>query len=57
LRDKMIDEKLILAVQKIASARKRREFPLLEQDYPAGDVRFICEAFVDLARLMIKEKK
>ena len=53
----MIDEKLILAVQKIASARKRREFPLLEQDYPAGDVRFICEAFVDLARLMIKEKK
>ncbi len=53
----MIDEKLIESVQKIASARKKKEFPLLNADYSTADVRFICEAFLDLAKLMVKEKK
>lgn len=53
----MIDEKLLEAVKDIASARKKKRFPLLESDYSIGDVQIICEAFLDLSKAILKEKK
>ena len=52
----MIDEFLVSQITKIANARYYKNFPLAgEKWFKESDVKYICEAFYDLA-VKIKEK-
>lgn len=44
-----MDDVMIQGVRKIANARIRREYPLLDNHFSEADVRIICESLYDLS--------